>query len=309
MALTAGFDEKRIAELDIVVAELTSNLHKYADGGEVLLGFFENGGREYIEVICIDDGPGMDLQRMLADGYSTTNTIGHGLGSIKRLSDEFDAYSHKGWGTILVTRIYKEPLPKKRVKPLVRIGAVVLSKPGERTSGDGYYCKITDQCVKIMLADGLGHGKEANFAINEAARAFKVCPDNSPAEIIRYMHQEVRKTRGLVATIATFDFESRQIFITGVGNISSKLSGQTLSKGHLAYNGIIGHNIPNTMNDQVLPFSEYQQLIMCSDGMRSRWDLAKLPGILRCDNSIQAAAIYKEFARRTDDMSVLIAKI
>lgn len=37
LALNAGFSEKRIAELDIVVAELTSNLYKYADKGELLL--------------------------------------------------------------------------------------------------------------------------------------------------------------------------------------------------------------------------------------------------------------------------------
>ncbi len=309
MARTAGFAEKRIAELDIIVAELTSNLHKYADGGELLIGFFDYGGRDYIEVICIDDGPGMDLQKMMVDGVSTTSTMGHGLGSIKRLSDEFDAYSHKGWGTILVSRIYKEPAAKISVKPKVKLTALVVAKPGETTSGDGYYYKVTGQYVKVMLADGLGHGKEANFAINEAVKAFKLCAENSPAQIIRYLHQEVRKTRGLVGTIAVFDLDSKQISITGVGNISAKLSGQTLNKGHLAYNGIIGHNIPNTMNDTVLPFSDYNQLIMCSDGMRSRWEISRLPGILRTDSAIQAAAIYKDFARRTDDMSVLIAKI
>lgn len=309
LALNAGFGEKRIADLDIIIAELTSNLHKYADGGELLLGHFNNGVYEYIEVICIDDGPGMDLQKMMTDGYSSTNTMGHGLGSIKRLSDEFDAYSCKGWGTILMSRVYKD-LPERNAARLkVKISALVVAKPGESTSGDGYYCKVTEPYIKIMLADGLGHGKEANQAINEAVKAFKICPSHSPVEIVRYLHQEVRKTRGLVATIAVFDFDKKQIKIAGVGNISAKLSGQTLTKGHLAYNGIVGHNIPNTMNDQVLPFSEFQQLIMCSDGLRSRWEFGKLPGILRCDGTIQAAAIYKDFARRTDDMSVLIAKI
>src|ERR1700761_1658855 len=87
LALTAEFDEKRIAELDIIVAEITANLHKYADNGELLLGHFKNNEREYIELISIDTGPGMsDLPRMMADGFSSTNTMGHGLGSIKRLS-------------------------------------------------------------------------------------------------------------------------------------------------------------------------------------------------------------------------------
>jgi hypothetical protein len=119
----------------------------------------------------------------------------------------------------------------------------------------------------------------------------------------------VRKTRGLVATIGVIDIQAGTIRLTGVGNISAKLVGPVLSKTHLAYNGIIGHNIPNTMSDQIHNFSDFNQLVLCSDGMRSRWDLCKYPGITRCDPSIQAAAIYKDFGRQTDDMSAVIIKI
>lgn len=309
LALTAEFSEKKIAELDIIVAELTSNLHKYADNGELLIGHLKDGEQEYIELISIDNGPGMnDIPRMMRDGFSTTNTMGHGLGSIKRLSDQFDIFSAKGWGTLLVSRVYKS-IPKLKKKNSLQMRALVVAKPGEKTSGDGYYIKTTAEHIKVMLADGLGHGKEANFAINEAAKAFKQCPSHSPVEIIRYIHPLVRKTRGLVATIAVFDLKTSSLSIAGVGNISSKLSGTALAKTSLAYNGIIGHNIPNTMNDQSMALVDYQQLIMCSDGIRSRWEINKPPGLTRSDIMLQAAAIYKDYARRSDDMSVLIAKI
>lgn len=310
LALSAGFDDKRIAELDIIVAEITSNLHKYADNGELLLGHFKHSDNEYIELISLDTGPGMhDLPRMMADGFSTTNTMGHGLGSIKRLSDQFDIFSAKGWGTILLSRVYKSAPVKSRQKKAVQVRAIVVAKPSETLSGDGYYVKVTDPYVKVMLADGLGHGPEANLAVNEAVKAFKLCPSHSPIEIIRYIHPEVRKTRGLVATIAVFDLKEQTITIAGVGNISAKLLGGLLTKSPLAYNGIIGHNIPNTMNDQRMRLEDFNQLILCSDGMRSRWEINKHPGLTRCDGTLQAAAIYKDYARRTDDMSVLIAKI
>lgn len=310
MALNAGFGEKTIAELDIILAEVTSNLYKYTKDGELLVGYFNKGEEEYIELISIDNGPGMaDLQRVMSDGFSSTNTMGHGLGSIKRLSDQFEVYSQKGWGTILLSRVYKvKPDKKKKDRPAVTINAVVIAKPSEVTSGDGFYFKTTDQYIKLLVADGLGHGPEANIAVNEAVKVFKQCPYHSPTEIIRYLHPEVRKTRGLVGTVVVFDLEQKQIKITGVGNISAKFIGGVVQKGHLAYNGIIGHNIPNTMNDQVAAFADYNQLILCSDGMRSRWEPGKLPGILRTDASIQAAAIYKDFGRQTDDMSVVIAK-
>lgn len=310
MAVNAGFDEKATAELDLILAEITSNLHKYTKDGEILVGHFNKGDEDYIELISIDNGPGIaDLQRVMSDGFSSSNTMGHGLGSIKRLSDKFEVYSHKGWGTILLSRVYKvKPEKKRREKLAVTVNAVVVAKPSEVTSGDGFYFKTTNQYVKLLVADGLGHGPEANKAVNEAVKVFKQCPHHSPTEIIRYIHPEVRKTRGLVGTVVVFDLENRQIEIAGVGNISAKLLGGVVQKAHLAYNGIIGHNIPNTMNDQVAAFADFNQLILCSDGIRSRWEPGKLPGISRADASIQAAAIYKDFGRQTDDMSVVIAK-
>lgn len=77
LVLAAAFSEKRVAEIDIVVAEITSNLSKYAKNGELLLGHFKDSDNEYIELLSIDDGPGMsDVPKMLADGFSTTNTMG-----------------------------------------------------------------------------------------------------------------------------------------------------------------------------------------------------------------------------------------
>jgi hypothetical protein len=82
-----------------------------------------------------------------------------------------------------------------------------------------------------------------------------------------------------------------------------------LVKSHLSYNGIIGMNIPNTMKEQVIDYERGQVLIMCSDGIRTRFDLQKYPGIFRYDLSILAAAIFKDYGRETDDMSVVVGRI
>ncbi|HEX3383968.1 MAG TPA: SpoIIE family protein phosphatase [Mucilaginibacter sp.] len=310
LAVGAGFEARRVAELDIIIAELTSNLNKYADQGEILLGHFRETDNEYIEIICIDDGPGIgDPNKMIKDGFSSTNTLGHGLGSIKRLSDKLDIYSMKGWGTIVLSRVYKAPQAKTRVRSRFEARAIVVSKPGEQKSGDGYYCRQEDKVVKLMLADGLGHGPDANLAMNEAVNALKACTFEYPVDTIRFMHAYIRKTRGVVATVIIADLEKNTFNVAGVGNISTKLIGALTSRNLLSYNGIVGHAVPNTMNEQEMSLSEFQQFVLCSDGIKSRWDLAKYPGIQKHDLSLQAAAIYKDFARRTDDMSVVIAKL
>nr|WP_294944456.1 ATP-binding protein [uncultured Mucilaginibacter sp.] len=308
-ATQAGMSATRINELDLVVAEMTSNLFKYSDDGELLMGVFANNGAPYIELISIDNGPGMmNPAKMMVDGVSTTNTLGHGLGSMKRLSDTFELYSQIGWGTIAMSRIYNEPQPYKP-KPAVTMRPIVVAKPGETTSGDGFVVKKTEKYFKIMLADGLGHGPEANRAINEAAAAFKVFPDYSPTETLRFIHTQIKKTRGAVINIVGYDIETKTWSSAGVGNIAARMFGPVSFRNHMSYNGIVGHNIPNTMNDQQYPADTYNHVMLCSDGIKTRIDFAKYPQINKYDPTVLAAAIYKDHARRSDDMSVVIAKV
>ncbi|WP_158825468.1 SpoIIE family protein phosphatase [Mucilaginibacter lacusdianchii] len=312
-AQEAGFSEKKLNTLDLVLAEMTSNLHKYTIGGEILAGILTDAQGDYMELICMDSGPGIaDINKMMVDGFSTTNTLGNGLGSIKRLSDKFDIFSVKGWGTIVLSRVYKTEVINKRSGGTnnLEIRPLVIAKTGEQVSGDAVFYRASGKNLKLMLADGLGHGKEANQAVNGAVQAFIESYQDNPIEQLRYIHQKIRKTRGMVGTVVNFNLESKTLEIAGIGNISAKFLGLGGdSKNHISYNGIIGHNIPNTMNSQQITFSDYNLLILCSDGIKSRWDIAKYQGIHKCDSSILAAAIYKDYSRRTDDTSVVVVKL
>lgn len=305
----AGISKTRINALDLIVAEMTSNLFKYANDGEILMGVFDKGDSAYIELISIDNGPGMaNPLKMMQDGVSTSNTMGHGLGSIQRMSDTFELYSLQGWGTIVLSRVYNDPKDIKDTEKVI-VRPIVVSKPGETTSGDGMSVKRTDKYIKIMLADGLGHGPDANKAINEAALAFKIFPDFSPTETLRFLHTNIKKTRGAVINILTYNYLSKMWTSTGIGNIAARLIGPVASRNQISYNGIVGHNIPNTMNDQEYPSEQYNMVVLCSDGIKTRWDIAKYPMIQKKDPAVLGAAIYKDHARKTDDMSVVVIKI
>ncbi|GAB3933915.1 ATP-binding protein [Mucilaginibacter myungsuensis] len=310
LATEGGINPARVNELDLIVAEMTSNLFKYSDDGEILVGVFANGGSPYIELISIDNGPGMvNPARMMQDGVSTTKTLGHGLGSMKRLSDVFELYSLIGWGTIVLSRVYSDPEKAAKEKLDLIIRPIVVCKPGEKVSGDGFTYKRTDKYIKLMLADGLGHGPEANKAVNEAERAFKIFPDYSPTETLRFIHQDIKKTRGAVINIVGYNFQDKTWSSTGVGNIFLRMFGPANLKNHMSYNGIVGHNIPNTMNEQLYAASDFNQLILCSDGIKTRIEQSRYPMMYKYDQTILAAAIYKDHARRNDDMSVVVAKV
>ena len=135
------------------------------------------------------------------------------------------------------------------------------------------------------------------------------CHEKEPTSIIRYINASVKKTRGLVGTVVSLDLNERIWRICGIGNIQTRiLEGREL-KGYMAYNGIIGLNVPNTLKSHEMPFENGQVLIMCSDGIKSRWDLTKYPTILRYDLTMLCATLIKDFTRNTDDTSVVACKI
>jgi len=310
LAATAPFSARRLGEIDIVVAEIVSNLAKHAVGGELFVKLVESKGIQGIEIIAIDEGPGMsDVHRMMQDGTSTKNTLGHGLGSIKRLTDFFQVYSQKGWGTIKLCRLFAKELPQARKPPLAEIRSLVVPKPGETACGDGFSEIHTKDSIRLFLGDGLGHGIEAEKAVQTAIEAFKDCPEDSPMEILRYLHTATRKTRGLVGTVAIFNVRDRQWSICGIGNIMTRFHGAILPKTHNSYNGIIGLNIPNSMKDTLVTHEPGQIMTLTSDGIRSRWETLRHPGLLRNDYALLNAAIFKDFARHTDDMSIVSCKI
>ena len=312
LAVQAGFEQKKIDEIDILVSELSSNLVKHAADGEILAGIVSDRQRTCLELIAIDNGPGItDPERMMQDGVSTKGTLGHGLGAIRRFSDQFEIYSLKDWGTILLSRIFLDKSDEKGTqRSLVTMRSLVIAKPGETISGDGSSGFLAgDGTYRLFAADGLGHGAEANRAVQEAILAFRDFETDSPVEFLRYLHTVIRKTRGCVAAVVIVDPARKVWKFCGIGNIATRFTGVHQARSYLSYNGIVGHNIPGMLYDQEVSIQDFQQITLCSDGIRSRWQQARLPDIGRQDLIVQAAAIYKDFARRNDDMSIIIGKI
>jgi anti-sigma regulatory factor (Ser/Thr protein kinase) len=310
MAKAGGFSEQKVGEIDIIVAEMVSNLVKHAGGGQVLVKLVEEKGAQGIELISIDHGPGMtDITRMVADGVSTKNTLGQGLGAMKRLSEKFQVYSLKDWGTIILCRVFEKNLQDFTKPAKEETRYIVLPKPGEEACGDGVACKSTATHIKLFLGDGLGHGPEAAIAIKVGIKAFENDRTNDPVDIIKQINEAARKTRGLVGMVAVFDIRQKQWNLCGVGNTMARVSSNEKSHTYMSYNGIIGLNVPNTLKVQEVPYAAGQYVVLCSDGFKSKWDTIKYPVIHKYDPSILAAALLKDYARQTDDMSVAVCKL
>ncbi len=304
------FSEKKLSELDIIVAELLSNLVKYASNGELLVKPIYDTDNASLELISVDSGPGMpDPNRMMIDGVSTGGSLGQGLGAIQRLANEFQLYSHPDHGTVVLVRLHQKVKPPVTKSSPADIRFINVPKAGQTVCGDACYSKVTSSFLTVFLGDGLGHGVPAQMAVEQAIKTLEQTADHSPANLLDAIHKASAGTRGLVGTCAVFDFASRKWKICGVGNIVTKLSGSMGIKGYMPQNGILGSSLPRTLLDLEMSYERSQLLVMTSDGLQSRWNPARYPGIVKYDPSVLAAIIYKECARHIDDMSVVVSKL
>ncbi len=101
----AGFDEAGWRMISTVVSELAHNIIKYANQGSIRLRTVRGKTRRGVEVIANDTGPGIpDIERAMADRYSSSGTLGLGLPGVKRMMDDFDLQSTRGKGTHVLVR-------------------------------------------------------------------------------------------------------------------------------------------------------------------------------------------------------------
>ena len=104
-AKAIGFDENICQMIATAVSELANNIVKYAGSGEILMTRITAGSQTGMEVIARDRGPGIeDIQKAMADHYSSGGTLGLGLPGVKRMMDEFELTSEPGKRTTVTIR-------------------------------------------------------------------------------------------------------------------------------------------------------------------------------------------------------------
>jgi len=91
----------------LIVNELATNIIKYGISGRITVYLKNTHKRSYIEIRSVDRGPGIeDIGSAIKEHYSSSNTLGLGLSSIKRLSDELDVENMDPNGLLIKSKLY-----------------------------------------------------------------------------------------------------------------------------------------------------------------------------------------------------------
>lgn len=298
--------ESRCGAVALAATEMATNLVKHAGQGNMLIQQVGENGSSGLRLISVDKGPGIaDMNTALEDGHSTAGSMGVGLGAIRRLSDIFEIYSASGAGTLVRAEFWKR---KHDPEPgCIHTGTISEPITGEELCGDGWGVRRFPDSLMLMVVDGLGHGIFAAEAAHEAERVLKRAGDVSPHHVLQDTHDALRKTRGAAIAVARIQPERGLLTFAGVGNISASIVSSGLSRSLASHNGTVGHQIQR-VQEFTYPWNKDSILVMHSDGLGSRWDLERYPGIWSKHPSIIAAILHRDFCRKRDDVTVLVAK-
>jgi negative regulator of sigma-B (phosphoserine phosphatase) len=176
-------------------------------------------------------------------------------------------------------------------------------------SGDMHLVLPFADGALLAVMDGLGHGPAAALAARTAADVLEENADEPLPELLQRCHEGLRKTRGVVMSLASFRSSDSSMSWVGVGNVEGVLirwhsTPQFRDEALATRGGVIGYKLP-PVRTRVIPVSVGDTLILTTDGIRNGFAADMI-----MENSPQdiAKSILARHAKGSDDALVLVAR-
>lgn len=306
------FSDLKRENMALVAAEMVTNQVKYA-GGRGMIQIWEQPGPT-LDILALDYGPGIsNLKLAQQDGYSSTNTLGKGLGSIQRLADEIHIYTRpeggsgqgKSWtGTAVLARFRKGSGEAGRLP--AELGLYARALTDERFNGDHLYFQATATGLRWLHLDGLGHGQSAQ----EATANLGACllEHDRPDAIMHALDERLRDSRGAVAILADLDLRARRLTLHGVGDMQAYVVQDERLQRYAFSPGILGkeYKLPAA---QQFELAAKAAVVTVSDGIRRSWNEDSFPGLFHLHPQLIAYVLGNIMGRISDDQSMCVVRL
>ncbi|MGH7206638.1 MAG: SpoIIE family protein phosphatase [Nitrospiraceae bacterium] len=192
---------------------------------------------------------------------------------------------------------------------LIEWGVASLTMPGQSQSGDRHLVQPYTNGVLVAVVDGLGHGERAAAAADLAVTTLSKHAHESAIALYKRCHDDLRETRGVVMSLASFNELDGTLTWMGIGNVEGlvlRAEGSPHSRHEylLLRSGVVGSQLPS-LSASIMPMMQGDTLIFVTDGIRSGF--AK--GLSTGDPPQRMAnRILAEYSKGSDDALVLVAR-
>lgn len=336
-ALLRDFSPDDRGLIAVALAELGSNILKYAGKGALILSRIEDRGRPGVEVIARDAGPGIrDPERAMEESYSTAGTLGLGLSAVKRIMSSVEIRTAPHQGTTVTARKWLEKskarlretgprateqspaatmaeLALMRVGPAPEGGMLELSvaqrvrpHPVETHSGDVALVVPFDDALLFGIIDASGHGYGAHRLAKRLAAEIDPNAHLDLVETFHLLHNKAGGTRGAAVGLAIVDRARRRLEFAGVGNVHLRCIGSRPWRG-VSRDGMVGERLP-TIIPQSISLEPGDLIVMASDGVSESTPVAELRKNSSRSAEHIANCVITQAGKNTDDASCIVVK-
>lgn len=315
IAQRLNISESKREGMLLVASEMLSNQIKHA-GSRGLIQLWQQPG-PVLDILALDYGPGIaNLRQAEMDGFSTTNTLGKGLGTIRRLSDEAFTYTQqeslnkvKKWsGAIFLSRFHVDNESGASTNDLsgFDVGMFSNALTDNIHNGDRIYMQKCGKKLRWLHLDGLGHGKQAQDATDHLAVHLAHCA--TPDALLAAVDRQLVGTRGAVAIIGEIDLASNKMQMLGVGDMHAHLYDKNQIHDVIFAPGILGREHRSSSPFQA-DFVKKCMVITASDGIRRNLDMGNFIGLFNQPPQLIAYTLGNIMGRISDDQSICVSAI
>jgi anti-sigma regulatory factor (Ser/Thr protein kinase) len=308
----SGYADQLCADASFTTAaaqtatELATNLLLHADpGGWILARRLPPAA---VEILAVDRGPGIpDVAAAVEGRAPAPKGLGCGLASVRRGSSSFDIHTCRDRGTVVLAIVEARHAsgPQQRRRPRWWAG---VSVGLDEACGDGWAVMEEPHGLTVAVVDGLGHGMHASIAADAALNAVA----DDPADLDGYLahaNAAMRQTRGAAVAVCRLEPDRAELRCLSIGNVSARLMHGGEQVGIVPFNGTVGlRETPPATRIMHYPWPADAALVMWTDGLESRIDLAAQADVLRHDPAVAAAALHRDHARDRDDATVVVVR-
>ncbi|MDM8516458.1 SpoIIE family protein phosphatase [Desulfobacterales bacterium HSG16] len=181
----------------------------------------------------------------------------------------------------------------------------------KRHYNNGIYCGDTgmvkefDDKVFAAVIDALGHGKNAHELAEICTNFLAENYRQKLIEMMEKLHQYIRGSRGVVASLCLVDMKKSTFSHVSVGDTTVRKLNNDRSRGY-SMPGIIGYQM-RSLQEKTMKLDDSDIIILHTDGIPSHFN-QRAEGILQGDARAIACNIIAQFSKKHDDALCIILR-
>jgi hypothetical protein len=281
---------------------LAENIISHSHGGSVTINYQESEDNTVIEIMSRNDGNALP-PHAFKDGFSTGNSLGIGLGAVKRFSNKLVS-ERRGNTNIIRSFLCKNPAPF-----VLHVGMISHALLGINSeNGDNCIMVSAGNRDLFCVVDALGHGNEACQSAEESVKYIENNSHFSLDNLIYGIHNGLRGKRGASLSLVSLDYHAREFVSSGVGDVIAKIYYPLEERPFypLAQDGVVGENV-RKISITKSPLTRDTIVVMYSDGLSRMLDV---PLFRRYDDFHEMlCSTWEDYYKKSDDATLLIAQV